>query len=325
MLSSEDVQELLQRFPKVEYAFAYGSGAVEQIGYNYAVASEELPMLDLVFVVDDSAAWHAENMQINAEHYSTLFSMSPTMIARIQDDYGAGMWYNPYVRMGTSRYPNRLMKYGVISKTNFIADLMQWTSLYVAGRLHKPVVVLKENIELQAMIGMNKLRALRTALLLLPNQFSRTDLYMKIASLSYTGDPRMLFGGENPKKVRNLVAPAIPQYERLYESTFLSIRDFAGIEADGSLHMQNLDAQKRWELCVGLPKMVRQALKISRQGLPKEKVPPSKFALQLALASIVARSSTVQTAKGLLTAGVTKSTSYIIAKLQKGVLKRFVR
>ena len=44
---------LLAHFPPVDFAFAYGSGAVQQIGYAYDVTSKELPMIDVIFAVTD--------------------------------------------------------------------------------------------------------------------------------------------------------------------------------------------------------------------------------------------------------------------------------
>ena len=67
MLQETDVEEVLSMFPPVTAAFAYGSGAVEQGGYQYSdkKGGAELPMLDLVFVVEDSVQWHEENMRYN--------------------------------------------------------------------------------------------------------------------------------------------------------------------------------------------------------------------------------------------------------------------
>jgi len=51
---------IIIQFPKVDFAFAYGSGAIEQGGYNYTVENEgaNLPMLDLILAVDDPIRWH---------------------------------------------------------------------------------------------------------------------------------------------------------------------------------------------------------------------------------------------------------------------------
>jgi hypothetical protein len=70
MLSDEDASLLLATFPEVDYAFAYGSGAIKQGGYDYSHSSPpspaastatyvpgsgpEPPMLDFILAVEDS-------------------------------------------------------------------------------------------------------------------------------------------------------------------------------------------------------------------------------------------------------------------------------
>jgi translocator assembly and maintenance protein 41 len=62
--------------------------------------------------------------------------------------------------------------------------------------------------------------ALSISLLLLPRSFSEEDLYVKIAGLSYSGDPRMSVpGAENPEKVKNIVRGpgSLLGFRHLYE------------------------------------------------------------------------------------------------------------
>lgn len=96
------------------------------------------------------------------------------------------------------------MKYGVISRRHITEDLHHWTDLYAAGRLHKPVHILKHDSLIEAAMQRNLESAIRTSLLLLPAEFTELELYLAMASLSYVGDPRMLIG-ENPKKVTGLI------------------------------------------------------------------------------------------------------------------------
>ena len=81
---------------------------------------------------------------------------------------------------------------------------MAWRTLYVAGRLHKPVKVLECQPSLQAALNSNLSAALTTALLLLPQHFTEEQLYLNLAAISYTGDFRMVVG-EDKIKVANIV------------------------------------------------------------------------------------------------------------------------
>ena len=67
--------------------------------------------------------------------------------------------------------PLQLIKYGVVRLAALQADLLHWTSLYCAGRLHKPVATLVQHPGVAAAQRENLLSALRVALLLLPPRF----------------------------------------------------------------------------------------------------------------------------------------------------------
>lgn len=216
MLNPGEANEVLSQFPDVTFAFAYGSGAVTQDGYDYSKkTAADLPMLDLILVVDDPFKWHTENMHRNPHHYTPLLPLSSRGITYVQEHFQAHFWFNPYVPAAIASQPGRLMKYGVISKQQALEDLTTWNNLYLAGRLHKPVHILKDHPAFSAAMSRNRLSALQTACLLLPQKFSEVDLFLTIASLSYVGDPRMMIG-ENPKKVENLVLPVVPLYQDLY-------------------------------------------------------------------------------------------------------------
>lgn len=108
-----------------------------------AAAVGEDTMLDLIFAVDDPMAFHTRNMQRNPAHYSFLRHLAvwPSMLERIQE-YGAGVWYNTLVRLPVppaNGGGTKLVKYGVIGTQRLIDDLTRWESLYIAGRMHKPV------------------------------------------------------------------------------------------------------------------------------------------------------------------------------------------
>ena len=123
---------------------------------------------------------------------------------------GAGIYYNPFVKFEES-----IIKYGVISENTLIDDLTNWTTLYVAGRLHKPVKKLVSNNKIDSAIQLNLEHALNAALLLLPVEFSEQQLFETIAGLSYKGDSRMKYA-ENPGKVKNIVEHNQDAFRELY-------------------------------------------------------------------------------------------------------------
>jgi len=130
-------QMLSEQYPAVEAAFAYGSGVISQGGYDYSSASikSQLPMLDMIFVVENAEAWHAENMARNRDHYSSLAAVSPSVVAFIQDRMGAHVWFNAYVPMNTERSRSRMLKYGVIERAAFLRDLRESDRL-ISVRFH---------------------------------------------------------------------------------------------------------------------------------------------------------------------------------------------
>ena len=55
-------------------------------------------MIDLVFVVNDPVSWHQQNLEKNPHHYSGLRILGARCVAAIQDNVGAGVYYNTLVR-----------------------------------------------------------------------------------------------------------------------------------------------------------------------------------------------------------------------------------
>lgn len=221
MFDEKDIDELLCQYPDVEVAFAYGSGVLRQSGYDYKEDSSKLPMIDLVFAVKNAEKWHEENLKMNPTHYTFDIPLSTKKITFVQEKIGAGMWYNTYLPINISKFPDRMIKYGIISFDMLLNDLNEWShGLYIAGRLHKPVLFLKgaDNVEFQQALYRNFEHAVNISLLMLPNKFNDFELYRQIAGLSYLGDIRMHVA-ENPNKINNLVSPQMKEYRRLYKST----------------------------------------------------------------------------------------------------------
>jgi translocator assembly and maintenance protein 41 len=103
----------------------------------------------------------------------------------------------------------------VISIDKLCKDLIDWETLYVAGRMHKPVKILRDDSRVRLANQVNLTEAVRVALLTLPENFTEEELFMRIAGISYQGDFRMMVG-ENPNKVKNIVTSQMDNFHRLY-------------------------------------------------------------------------------------------------------------
>lgn len=220
------------------------------------------------------------------------------------------------------------MKYGVISTRHLIADLNDWTDLYVAGRMQKPFHVLSDTVneELKLAIEQNYRNAVRVALLLLPVKFKRYDLFYTIANLSYAGDFRMIFG-EKKNKVRNIVEPQINEFYEIYRPY---LKEFKWC-----LHMGSEDSSRQTlqqdkaphamrRLIQHLPHGVLDRLLLDEILERKEdgvwrlsSSPEMSKLLEDAVNNIVWRSSATQSLKNIPTAGLMKSVRYGCQKALK--------
>jgi translocator assembly and maintenance protein 41 len=398
VLRPEDYQELLTRFPEVRFAFAYGSGVIKQGDYakrlyesnvdanekinktpSVPKSDKDIPLFDVIFAVDNSQQWHIDNKRMNPDHYTSFLSAwsIPTsfetnanglfqqiaiyqanFIAHIQEEYGSRMWFNSFVPMEISACPHRQMKYGVISTRDFVNDLQNWESLYIAGRLHKPVRIFanQENntdaqdtnnqlqytdnddtsvvstLSISQLITENLRFAVSVALLILThsssadlnisphnaNTFTETDVYITIAGLSYLGDPRMSLM-ENPHKVNNLVMPIISQYQSLYRQILLDLADISGIPTfEASVENYTFSTLAPEKCRHYLAQVLPDNLKLKLADFHLNDVPSSED-MKRAIYAIVSKSATSQTLKGILTVGVVKSASYCWQKIKKRI------
>lgn len=224
----EAMRQILWQFrAPIRYAFAYGSGVFSQS--NSATSPDALSphphppeavvkwqqnggkIIDFIFGVSYTQHWHSINLTQHPKHYSALRHLGSYPISKIQDSWGAGVYFNPYITVNGT-----MIKYGVVNLDTICRDLTEWDTLYLAGRLQKPVKILRDDPKVRLANQINLMSAVRTALLMLPEQFTERELYEKITSLSYMGDPRMRFGSENSNKVRNIVANQLPNFRQLY-------------------------------------------------------------------------------------------------------------
>ncbi|EWC46131.1 hypothetical protein DRE_04705 [Drechslerella stenobrocha 248] len=255
----QDLRQLLWQFKApIRYAFAYGSGVFSQ---GTTSPSGEKPMVDLIFGVTYTQHWHSLNLAEHRNHYSFLGRLGSGVVSRVQDDVGAGAYFNTYVELN-----GMMIKYGVVNLDTFCRDLTDWDTLYLAGRMHKPVKILRDDTRVRLANQANLLSALRVALLLLPEEFTEQQLYHTIAGISYMGDPRMNLPTENPHKVANIVANQLANFRRLYGPLTETLPnlvykgDPARVGPEETTLLQDMDPVRRGNMVRRLPKTFRQRL-----------------------------------------------------------------
>lgn len=326
-LQSSFLKSIIQDFPGgIKYSFAYGSGAFKQ-----KTGDPASNMLDLIFVVDKPSLWHAVNLRKNPDHYAQpLRRLGHEAIARYQESFGARVYYNTLVTTSEGRN----IKYGVVSDTALIEDLLDWNYLYLAGRLHKPVKTIIEADEKSAIktaLNQNLQSAIHVALLLLPEHFSEVNLYKRVASLSYNGDFRMIFG-EDKDKVSNIVEPQMQNFRKLYAPILQNFENYMDVPTSSdripSSCRQDTSPIAKIHHLNHLPKAVQ--LRLVRAWLQGKKRKDAEDCFRaiahdidcdtnvdIALRNIVWNSSVSQSLKGILTAGLFKSVVYSWRKVRK--------
>lgn len=251
-LRERELRQVLSRFPLSRFTAAYGSGASRQQGYaapplshevnpesnsahplTHPVSSASQPMIDLLFVTNQTLDWHAENLRRHPQHYSTLARMLGVSAVEYLQRKSAGVYYNTLVPVtanltsDSSAAHEFLIKYGVISTETLLRDLRDWNTLYVSGRLHKPVQVLHgaqgHDAELDKALQSN-LRSAMTAGLLLCEATPSASSSLPFASAQSM--MHLLKNRASQQKSPSTVGPALdendPQYtyplRRVYES-----------------------------------------------------------------------------------------------------------
>ncbi|SMY19177.1 unnamed protein product [Zymoseptoria tritici ST99CH_1A5] len=397
----ESLRSIIWQFrAPIRYAFAYGSGVFGQkssSGVSTDLSPHPHPpkaveewqkggakVIDFIFGVSHTQHWHSLNLAQNPHHYSGLRFMpnSSALVSWMQDGWGAGMYYNPFITVN-----GVMIKYGVVHLDTLARDLSNWDTLYLAGRLQKPVKILRDDPRIRLANQVNLISALRTALLMLPEKFTERQLYERIAGLSYMGDPRMssMMASESPTKVSNIVGAQLPGFRQLYvplienlpnitftdsrtpktygwekndairhTGTISHLEDVLGGEEGLSLS-QDMDPTKRGNMVRRLPRAFREKVYYSYKkkfGIPgsafddileetQDEDPQGfhrreggdferRIAEQSDLPEVmgdgvrktVSWPSTMQTVKGIFTAGIGRSLKYVSEKRAKGKQKK---
>lgn len=151
---------------------------------------------------------------------------------------------------------------------NLCSDLLNWNSLYLAGRMHKPLRIIKDDARVRLTQQVNLTSAVRAALLTLPEEFTEDELFERIAGISYSGDPRMVLPAENRSKIINIVRKQSPQFKELYHRLVVGLPG-VHLPVDSNTIRQDVSGRARSAHLKKLPSHLLTAVKnnYSRAGL----------------------------------------------------------
>lgn len=154
--------------------------------------------------------------------------------------------------------------------------------------MHKPLRIIKDDPRVRLTQQVNLTSALRAALLTLPAHFSESELFERIAGISYEGDPRMILPAENRGKVANIVRKQGPQFRELYQRLAVGL---PGVHWPSTSHSpektvieQDTNAHARAAHLKKLPStlLTRLTQHYSRTDMPSKESDESAFWVRLA-------------------------------------------
>ncbi len=127
--------KITEKFPEPRTIIGYGSGVFPQPG------NSAHRLIDMIFVVDNIRQFHEANAKMNPDHYKKYFQNKRELIISLN--------YRlfPLYYFTQNEFEGVGYKYGVASVTAFERDLRQWDVISLAGRLQKPVLLVKNNLE----------------------------------------------------------------------------------------------------------------------------------------------------------------------------------
>jgi translocator assembly and maintenance protein 41 len=297
---------LKERFQDSSFLIGYGSGVFPQKGYDSSTQRQ----VDFIIGVDNLKVWHERNRREFPEDYKGFLGKSSFV-------HYANSLYPGYLGFPFVNFEGHVIKYGVVDKNTLEDDLTNWSSLYFAGRLHKPVHLIsgndrqKELMRLMELMRQNQFYALSVALDLSDQTLTSLDLFERISRISYHGDIRMIRvpglkrfkGFENKNKVSNIVKANEENFQNYYKDTLA----FFGISLEdlGEGRINSQDISERF-----YPNWIKEKI----EGLEARK---RRELLSQLLRKRVAKSSLRGTSKFLINPGIVEGGKYALAKMIK--------
>lgn len=202
------IKNFINKRPKCDIAFGYGSGVFAQKGYT----STDTPQIDLILGVEDFNAWHQENIKNNPGDYSDTLRKNITLpLVKL----GVPIVYQNYIQD-----QNYQFKVGTIETKAMLNDIKTYNSNFFNGRLQKPVYLIQSTAEFDKLIERNHDWGYELATFLMSSDiYTKNQLYQTIYKLSYIGQLRNL-GFEDKNKCKNTLDNQQELFDNMYAKYF---------------------------------------------------------------------------------------------------------
>lgn len=298
-----EIRELIHEFgktrPEANIIVGYGSEVKKQANDNGLEKQ-----VDLILGVDDTILWHKLNHQRNPSDYKSKIGYK---LLPLYENFGTKINYLSYLP-----FEGHMFKIGVVNTECLISDLIHWENFFLAGRFQKPIEIVKNSQKLDDAIKINRLNALKVALLTLEPSVSEEELFQRICSLSFIGDWRRIMHVETKDKVKNIVGGSFDELHEIYSSFN---NDYC------SLNQGNIDIchDKLIHELHTLPEQLKNKIlnKIINGSVNKETLEHIKNIILKYFVNMNIRTSAAQPLKGFALNGFSKTMTYLNHKIAK--------
>ena len=301
METKELITEFSKTRPDASIIVGYGSEVKRQA--NDKGLEKQI---DLILGVEDATSWHKLNHEINPNDYRSEIGYR---LLPIYGNLGTKINYLSHLP-----FEGHMFKIGVVNTKDLISDLINWKTFFLAGRIQKPIELVKSNCELDYAIKINRMNALKTSLLALnKNEVTEEELFTVLCSLSFVGDWRNIMHVENKDKVKNIVEGSFAELHNIYNefnNGFYEIDSQNKIVINYEKLLLKLDSLPE-------PLKSKVLIYILDEKFDIESLSNLRKIILNHFIGINIRTSAVQPLKGLVLNGFGKTMTYLNQKLEK--------
>jgi len=295
------ITEFNRTLPDSEVIIGYGSQIKKQAN-DFGMDKQ----FDLILGVRDTIEWHKINHELNPSDYKSELGYK---LFHMYQNLGTKVNYLSYLP-----FEGNMFKIGVVNTSDLVYDLVCWKNFFLAGRLQKPVEIIKTTTELDYALQRNRMNALKVSLLALgKDNTSLEELFYTLCSLSYIGDFRRTMHVETKYKVQNIVEGSFDELEKIYSE----INN--GYYENSYSHSISINYEKLITDLNTLPETLKSKIlkELTKEKSDKDKLINLRHFILKYFKKLNLKTSIAQPIKGLALNGFSKTFTYLRQKISK--------